>query len=247
MTLTFVRLACLLHVTSWHPASSNKSGLEPPVEGDDSDGTLFLQVALETQKQKQEVKQKVNETGVVFMHVPFNFGHTIEKVAFHPGEDVLQRNLAYGEAMFIASNESMKVSERLALLQSKMSTGSRLWGHLHPALQQTSATTGCALYFTPGKHWPQEVAQSYFGQDQIFGLLRDPYERLVAMFRGDQDSYGGQWGAYRSTCDVDGAVKKKMQDIIQGKISPYSEGCTFLPQAGHHAPCGQSALRRLRQ
>ena len=52
---------------------------------------LFLQVALETgilqdanllRERKNLTKENLQE--VVFMHIPFNFGHTIEKVAFLP-------------------------------------------------------------------------------------------------------------------------------------------------------------------
>lgn len=46
--------------------------------------------------------------------------------------------------------------------------------------------------------------------------LRDPYERLVAMFRGDYNGYGGFSGWQRTFCDVDGAIKQKMEGILSG-------------------------------
>merc|ERR1719499_1593381 len=46
--------------------------------------------------------------------------------------------------------------------------------------QVTSQTTGCHLMNTPGKYWPKDLAERYFGNRTVFGILRDPYERLVA-------------------------------------------------------------------
>lgn len=48
--------------------------------------------------------------------------------------------------------------------------------------------------------------------------LRDPYERLVAMFRGDYNGYGGFSGWQRTFCDVDGAIKQKMEGILSGEM-----------------------------
>lgn len=48
--------------------------------------------------------------------------------------------------------------------------------------------------------------------------LRDPYERLVAMFRGDYAGYGGFSGWHRTFCDVDGAIKQKMEGILSGEM-----------------------------
>jgi len=188
------------------------------------DPAVFLQVALETKLDAEQV----------FMHVPYNFGHTVEKVAFaFDVEDPEERDVIYEAALAIASTEKLfSVSERLAKLQSiAKNPKSKIWGHLHPELQATSNVTGCPLYFTPGKHWPADVAQNYFNNGEIFGILRDPYERLVAMFRGDYNGYGGFSGWQRTFCDVDGAIKQKMEGILSGDIDPYAEGCTFLPQA----------------
>ena len=84
------------------------------------------------------------------------------------------------------------------------------------------------------KHWPRDIAESYFSNKQIFGLLRDPYERLVAMFRGGVSGYGGNFAEELKTCDVDSAVRKMMLQYLSGDI--YAEGCTFLPQAEFFDP-----------
>lgn len=236
------RLACLLLATWWGALSSKTfddgNAVAETVE------TLFLQVALETREVtdalvRQPFLEQLNMTlpedlqEVVFMHIPYNFGHTIEKVAFLPDLPESQgplRNLAWAEAMAIVENDMLTVDERLAMLQTKMGVGGRIWGRMNPALHQISNVTGCPLYFTPGKYWPQDVAEGYF-QGQSFGMLRDPYERLVAQFRGDFDAYGGGWGWRRLVCDVDSAIKKKMEDIISGTLSLFAEDCTFVPQA----------------
>ena len=38
------------------------------------------------------------------------------------------------------------------------------------------------------------------------------------MFRGDFDGYGGFGGWQRTFCDVDGAIKQKMQGILSGEM-----------------------------
>eukprot|EP00435_Cladocopium_sp_Y103_P051505 s1111_g16.t1 len=236
-SMVCIRFVCLLHATTgWWGALSSKT--TPDDEA--AVAPLFLQVALETGdtnlkalselKMTQEPLQDTED--VVFMHIPYNFGHTIEKVAFLPeSQDPVQRHIAYTVAWAMVENETLAVDDRLAKLQAQIGPSGRIWGRMHPALHQISNVTGCPLYFTPGKYWPQDVAERYFQQGQRFGLLRDPYERLVAMFRGDLGDYGGGWGWQRLLCEVDSAIKKKMEDIISGTLSPFAEDCTFVPQA----------------
>ena len=44
-----------------------------------TEGVQFLQVGLNTSAKKRELVPDV-----VFMHLPYNFGHTVEKVGFAP-------------------------------------------------------------------------------------------------------------------------------------------------------------------
>lgn len=91
-----------------------------------------------------------------------------------------------------------------------------------------SEKTNCTLKYTPGKYWPEDLAQSYFGNKTVFGILRDPYERMVAQFRG----------TYRRLhpeieCDVNEGVKRMMRDYI-GHVEAgerYVDDCQNLPQA----------------
>merc|ERR550539_95950 len=57
-----------------------------------------------------------------------------------------------------------------------------IWGPLNPDLQQASEL-GYPMYYTPAKYWPKALAEQYFGNKTVFGILRDPYERVLAMFR----------------------------------------------------------------
>lgn len=163
---------------------------------------------------------------LVLQHIPYNFGHTIEKVAtFGNGQGAL---LAYG-FVNAALARPMLTEERWEIVNSTKLPNAQVWGHMNPDLFATSEVTGCPLYFTPGKYWPKEIAEAYFGNKNIFGMLRDPYERLVAMFRGNFGAYGGSYPKYFKTCDVNGAVRQMMENYIKGDI--YSGDCTFVPQA----------------
>jgi hypothetical protein len=116
----------------------------------------------------------------------------------------------------------------------------RAWGHLNPALQDISNVSGCSLYFTPQKYWPEDVAQEYFGDKKVFGMLRNPYERLVAMFRGAQgltemhDDYANDFKyEYIKSCDVNNGIKEMMTRYIQEiqNGNPFWGACSYLPQA----------------
>uniref|UniRef100_A0A7S2CEG4 Sulfotransferase n=1 Tax=Alexandrium andersonii TaxID=327968 RepID=A0A7S2CEG4_9DINO len=110
-----------------------------------------------------------------------------------------------------------------------------------------SEVTGCPMYFTPQKYWPKALAEKYIGGKTPFGLLRDPYERLVAFFRGNMTGYGGSYPEYIKTCDVNGAVKLMMKRLLEGG-DPYAKGCTFIPQAEYfERPYGIQLPVNLRQ
>ena len=107
----------------------------------------------------------------------------------------------------------------------------RLWGGVAPELQELSEETGCPMYFTPPKYWPKDLAKSYLAGKKVFGILRNPIERLVAMFRGGYSEYGSFPPHFRETCDVNGAIKWLMQSLMNGTVSKYASQCTFIPQA----------------
>lgn len=85
----------------------------------------------------------------------------------------------------------------------------------------------CQLMYTPGKYWPKDLATRYFGNKTIFGILRDPYERLVSQFRGS--------GSYlcpeeRAKCDLNAGVRKMVKQY-QASGRPFMDNCMLLPQA----------------
>jgi hypothetical protein len=183
------------------------------------------------------------------MHVPYNFGHTIEKVAlFNPNvsraqvNQFIQRFLhGYGGSKQ-HGNESVTQKEQAKKklenhIEHVKKQGGEAWGHFNPDLQEISNVTGCPLFFSPQKYWPQDVARKYFGDKKVFGLLRDPYERLVAMFRGSAllamtgDDYGNMFlPQYVATCDVNNAIKHAMKKLIKSG-NMFKSSCTFIPQA----------------
>mmetsp|Transcript_83683 Transcript_83683/g.200767 ORF Transcript_83683/g.200767 Transcript_83683/m.200767 type:complete len:282 (+) Transcript_83683:47-892(+) len=91
-----------------------------------------------------------------------------------------------------------------------------------------SEVTGCDLMYTPGKYWPQTLAETYFGNRTAFGILRDPYERLVAQFRG---TYRLQHPEFQ--CDANAAVRSMMEEYLEALESgnPWYNNCNYLPQA----------------
>jgi len=172
---------------------------------------------------------KAGQRDLVLMHIPFNFGHTVEAVAMlgtgQPGWD------EYMESVGAAALVGRRASWEEVRLRAMWHPGAEIWGHANPDLQVLSEVTGCPMFYTPPKHWPVELAQKYFGNKTVFGLLRDPYERLVAFFRGNIPGYGPTHSEYVPTCDVNMAVKKTLQDYLAGRMDDPS--CSLLPQAEH--------------
>jgi len=166
---------------------------------------------------------------LVLMHVPYNFGHTVEEVAMF-GSGLENRDRGQQFLYSIGGYSGLERQANWSVVRRITRPGGEIWGHNNPDLQVTSHVTGCPLYYTPQKYWPEHIAANYFGNKTIFGLLRDPYERLVAFFRGSIPSYGGSYLNFLQSCDVNGAVKKMMMDYLHGG-NKFSSQCTFLPQA----------------
>mmetsp|Transcript_95936 Transcript_95936/g.222387 ORF Transcript_95936/g.222387 Transcript_95936/m.222387 type:complete len:294 (-) Transcript_95936:103-984(-) len=138
-----------------------------------------------------------NQRDLAMAYVPYNFGHTVAEVA-------MRHDVRWGDC-------GMRGADSPA----------ECLGH------SSSEVTGCHLMNTPGKYWPKELAASYFGNRTVFGILRDPYERLVAQFRG---SGWGLCPESRAACDVSGGVKKILMDYIEAS-NPFAGDCMLLPQA----------------
>mmetsp|Transcript_96414 Transcript_96414/g.249328 ORF Transcript_96414/g.249328 Transcript_96414/m.249328 type:complete len:377 (-) Transcript_96414:191-1321(-) len=172
-------------------------------------------------------KASSRDRDLVFFHMPYNFGHTIEKVALMgPHASQISFLFLVPEFMFFPLAYTHL---NLEALTSHMVPGGELWGRLVPQLNELSEVTGCSYALTPPKYWPEELARDYFGNKTVFGMLRDPYERLVALFRGNIATYGGTFPEFYSTCDINNAVKQMMRDVLDGHV--FDDGCNYVPQA----------------
>lgn len=180
-------------------------------EGDDilgveADTTSMLQMSMQLTPSPEETAAPSTrrERELTMANVPFNFGHTVAKVAREKG-------IMWGDCGTRNSSP-------------------------HTCLgRQTSAVTGCDLMYTPAKYWPNDLARAHFGNRTVFGILRDPYERLVAEFRGDgRERYPEFW----ASCDANAAVKQMMRDYVRSTKAgnPYENNCKLLPQAEFFDP-----------
>jgi len=181
----------------------------------------------------QDIAEIVKPHNLAFMHVPYNFGHTVELTKLLPGVtlDVMFSNKdgVHGAQAELGLMDKLANNNTLTAAR-KVKPDAELWGRLDPDLQPISDVTGCALYFTPQKYWPEDLAKKKFEKKTVFGLLRDPYERLIAMFRGGITGYGAANPKFFETCDVNGALQEMMNSAIKSK-NPFGSSCTFLPQA----------------
>jgi len=166
---------------------------------------------------------------LVFTHLPYNFGHTVEKTAAWGSGP--QAALAFGR--IIAATPLGMTSTGTAPLatQPPPTVPGVAWGFLSPELWNlTSSFTGCPLYLTPPKYWPMDLAAAYFGSRKGFGILRDPYERLVAIFRGNGAGYSSGYKEAFETCDVNQAIKTMMKMHLAG-ANIFRDNCIFVPQS----------------
>jgi hypothetical protein len=181
--------------------------------------------------QFHDLSAPANDHDLVFMHVPYNFGHTIEFArAMSPQE--MHAVMAPSRGGFHGGNLELPaglVTVRNAMAKA-MKPDYEPWGRLDLDLSQVSEVTGWPLYFSPQKYWPQDVAEAYFGNRTVFGVLRDPYERLVAEFRGGFSDYGGVSEKFSATCDVNGAIKEMMSEALNSS-DPFVKQCAYVPQA----------------
>jgi hypothetical protein len=107
--------------------------------------------------------------------------------------------------------------------------GGENWAGANPNLQTISSVTGCPMYLTPQKYWPTELAKTYFGNKKVFGVIRDPYERLVQIFKSGMDGYSDRNATALAKCDINSAIRKMINESKNGNV--FRDGCVFLPQS----------------
>jgi len=186
---------------------------------------------------------------LVFMHMPFSFGHTLERIAMMPPTSDMNE---YANVMVHATAIQARTYKlvhdvqhlREDLLEFTGRPDAIFWGHAHPQLMDYTGVTGfsCPLAFTPQVYWAEEYLQSYFGkQPLVFGLLRNPYERLVSIFRSGAAGYANSssesYSRYLDTCDVNGWVRDSLQKFTDGAgVKGKSfDSCLFFPQSAYFA------------
>lgn len=158
---------------------------------------------------------------LVLVHVPWNFGHTIEKVALSNGHP-------YDIGHYLDSC-CIPDAYNLTKIMNAWKPGGEVWGATFSKLHEHSSV-GCSFYLTPPKLWPEYIAKMYFKDKKRFAMLRDPYERLVAIFRGDiGEHYGGLYKEFSNRCDVDGAVNNMLDEFEFG--NRFAHNCVFLQQS----------------
>lgn len=134
---------------------------------EDSDSASLLQV-----KSDVHVHGSVGSSkhDLVFLHMPYNFGNTIEKVAMFPPEtsriEVIGLALSMGGGSF--ANPQGKNVPSWDYIKSITKPGGENWGHFNPDLMVEAKNPKCPLYLTPPKYWPEAVAKKYFGDKNYF-------------------------------------------------------------------------------
>jgi len=152
-------------------------------------------------------------------HIPFNFGNTIAKVALLGHNVSLE---SYGNAMAVTRQGNDVAWEQL---REVAQPNAEYWGPLNPDLSVISNETGCNMYYTPQLLWPRDLLQNYFGNKVVFGVWRNPYDRLSSFFRGSGSTF---FPEFYKTCDINGAVNKMMDDYLAG--GKYQYNCQTTTQ-----------------
>jgi len=195
---------------------------------------------------KQTSKRRARDLAMV--HVPCNFGHTIEKAALMSQDN----DELYVDPSF---TETDKTRQQMYINMAQ-GPGGEAWGMMAPDLRQISEKTGCDLYYTPQVDWPEAVAKKYFRFNRhenrtVFGMLRDPYDKIVNEFRmqvvgvsslfakesrkaisereGTMDRESDEYQRYYDTCNVSAWVKAELTKYKNG--SRFRGNCHLLPQA----------------
>lgn len=173
------------------------------------------------------VSQYHAQQDLVFVHVPMNFGNSItEQVALGTGS-----KLSYNEVT-AAGGKGWDYINSIALEDASF------WGPMNPDLQVHSnwnggellsdTAQGCPMYYTPQQFWPADLAQKFFGDKTVFGLLRNPYDRVLAFLRSQVGGVIQGFAFDNRTCDFGAKVKM----MFDGKASwPPALRCQLQPQA----------------
>jgi len=198
---------------------------------------------------------------LAMVHVPTNWGHTVEMLGLgihvhQDKSDVAGTSKTFGLATWMAYSSLLPrdgglLSQR-SVIQSMMKTDGEIWGMMDIDLRVASPV-GCDLYYAPQKYWPREIAQKYFRDRKVFGIIRDPYDKLVNEFRmqilpftsmyagvsrkkvskregimeREAPPYTGPFGMY-SRCDVNAFLRLELEKVRKNR---FRANCHFVPQS----------------
>jgi len=178
---------------------------------------------------------------LALVSVPVNFATAAERAGLN-GDRMQDMSFLYK-----SSFEAKKEQNQWNAIRIVKGPGGEIWGQMDPDLRPISNITGCNLYHTPQKYWPEDIAERYFSGKRAFGILRDPYDKVVAVFRelatgggqpsrkevsdreGAPEVESEEYLAFYSDCDVNGWVKAELARVAQGDV--YRGNCHLLPQA----------------
>jgi hypothetical protein len=181
---------------------------------------------------------------LVFVNVPFNLGSSIAEAAamgpHHHSKHKEVGKVAKGHAGNRSTSRlpSGKVAAGQAgwkMVHDMAQPNAPIWGAMHPDLQEET-DYGCPLFETPQQQWPEDEAHKYFNNKTVFGMLRDPYDRWVAAFRGLMNTVtravpnlakGLDFDNDDMTCDVNAWTKLM---LAEPTLWPKAVACKLQPQ-----------------
>lgn len=231
----------VLFIVAWSTNNADTSctdtscqiGPRDEADLEDSDMASLLQVRIGSEAIAPSRAEKKTKD-LVFMHMPYNFGNTIEEVAMFPSSDPPRADAAAFISKLSSgsfANPDQSKIPSWAYVRNLTKPGGENWGHFNPDLMVISDVTKCPLYLTPPKYWPEGVAKKYIGDKKVFGVVRDPYEKLVAQFRGAMPDYGGSvTPGTLATCNINKAVKDLLKKV-KASGDMFQGGCTNIPQS----------------
>jgi len=98
-------------------------------------------------------------------------------------------------------------------------------GACEPNSAGSVSVTGCHLADTPPKYWPANFAKMYFENRTRFGLLQNPYTRLVNYFKAHLHLFEQE----HETCDINTAIVNELGKYSAG--DKFGKNCAFIPQS----------------
>lgn len=189
---------------------------------------------------------------LVMVHMPCNFGHTIERDALMAKSIAKFPGLgSVPDPRVFMSFHAKTRGEQWKRIRATVGEGGEVWGMMNPDLRTLSNITGCDMYYTPQQYWPEDLAASYFGNKTVFAMLRNPYDKLVNEFRmqlmvyssvysgetrtdvsrreGNMEKEKEPYTTWYNTCDLNAWIKAEIAEYQKG--DKFRGNCHMLPQA----------------